>query len=605
MNPTRSIDPARLAVLIVLVTVVLMGSVACNSGQSGVKGWSAGTDLAAVSMHKTRAAKMPGLATKAAESFFGTFETDDTQLDDGSYVDLYNLSAEAGAEITISMISSDVDSYILLYRVVDGGTELVAQDNDSYGDGDARLTVTMPSAGAYIIAANTAVAGETGGYLLQYDMESPFDAAPVNVTAGGALQFDTVVTGTLDANDSTDQEGRLYELFTLSGTEGQYLDLHLESNDFDTVISLFTGTLDAPDVYASNDDIEVGVDANSRLTGTLPQTATYTIQVKAYSGGGSYTLTTTGEPPVPAGPVVHDWAQLYPGGGDPAGRYALIVGIDDYPGTANDLGSCIADTRVMKDALIRRFGFDPANIVVLHDAEANREHIMNAFTRHLGQAGPAGAAVFYYSGHGLQMDDNYGLAAEFDFEDDGVDEAIAIWAVDQKNSVILDDELGMLAEGIEAGRMLVMLDSCHSGTGTRARGEKQMRNFAQMKDQFTLPAEYYGVKSGAPAAGTGGENMKELVTRNRDYVLLTAAAPDETALTGSDWPDYGGVASVFTYHLVKNFDAAGPNDTFEDIALRVREQSRDFTMSTQDHVQTAQFEGSQLGAGVQAFLGGR
>ena len=605
MTPLRTIPRA---ILIVMLMSLALAATAAEKGPAPAP-LPGDFEAATLSPTKTRATRMVGQGVKSAETLYGELTSEDmTHGGSSAYFDPYSFSAEAGAQLRVTMASDAFDCYLELYRPDGDAFELLLTDDDSGGDRNAMITYTAAVAGEYYLVARSYAAGATGGYTVTLAIDPPLDSAAVDTAVGSVLSMDTVHQGRIDGSDPVDQEGRSYELLSFSGAEGQYVDIHLTSDEFDTVLTLFTGTLDAPDLWVSNDDIELGSDSNSRLSGTLPSTGTFSLQVKAYSGSGSYSLALSSTPPTPEGPVVHDWEQLYPGGGDPAAAYALLVGIDDYPGTGNDLGSCIADTRVMKELLVRRFGFDPANIVVLNDAEANREHIMNAFLRHLGQAGDDGKAVFYYSGHGLQMDDNYGLAAEFDAEEDGVDEAIAIWAVDQKNSVILDDELGMLVEELHTDDVMVVLDACHSGTGTRARGEKQIRNFKDVMGDFTLPDEYFGVKDGAPASGYeagGGSGMKELLFRGGDHVFLSAAAPDETALTGDGWPDYGGVASVFTYFLAKNLDAAGPGDTFADVAQRVREQARDYTVSTQDHVQTAQFEGSRLDAGVQALLGAR
>ena len=100
-------------------------------------------------------------------------------------------------------------------------------------------------------------------------------------------------------------------------------------------------------------------------------------------------------------------------GGDPSARYALLVGIGDYPGTRNDLNSPVADARIMQDVLVNTFGYDPDHLVLLLDEEADREHIIDAFQRHLGQAGPEGTALFFYSGHGMQLGENRGLTVYF------------------------------------------------------------------------------------------------------------------------------------------------------------------------------------------------
>ena len=125
----------------------------------------------------------------------------------------------------------------------------------------------------------------------------------------------------------------------------------------------------------------------------------------------------------------------------------------------------------MERALVERFGFDPANVVTLTDSDATRQNIAQGFAQHLGQAGPNGVAVFFYSGHGTQIGENIGLTGSLDPEPRGEgDEAIYIYGHDSQSSVILDEELGYLIETIDAGRTLVVVDACFSGEITRGPG---------------------------------------------------------------------------------------------------------------------------------------
>jgi len=587
-----------------ILTLVLTAGVAVAAKAPAGAATGEDTDLGAAGAVKLRNAKAVGQGTKFSETIYGSLADGDLTRNDGILYDRYDVSIVSGAQVVITMQSYDFDSYLeLYYEQAPEDWVLVARDDDGDGGLNARIDLTTENAGLYTIVTRSLEVGSRGSYLLAALVEDPLDEIQLSMEIAGELEIDNSVHGNITPDDPKNQENKHYDLYSFSGQEGEYVDFHLQSGNFDTMLAIFMGDLAAPEDFVMNDDIESGEDTNSRLSGKLPATGTYTLQVMSYFGFGPYTLTASSTPPQPIGPVAHDWSQLYPGGGDPDGRYALLVGIDDYPGSANDLDSCVADTQVMKNLLMRRFGFKASDIVVINDAEANREHILNAFTRHLGQAGRDGVAVFYYSGHGTQLDGNYGLAAEFDAEEDGRDEALAVWALDENNTFILDDELGMLADGLSAERVLVMLDSCHSGTGTRARGEKQIADFAGLKDTFTIPATFVGVgKDGAPSGSYKGGALKELVMRRQNHVLLTAAAADETALTGRDWPDYGGVASVFTYHLARAFDAAGAAATFADIGAVVRDQARAYTVAREDHVQTAQFEGDLLDMSIRAFL---
>ena len=57
--------------------------------------------------------------------------------------------------------------------------------------------------------------------------------------------------------------------------------------------------------------------------------------------------------------------QSYPTGGDPKGRYAVLVGISDYPGSNNDLPQSARDVALVKRLLVERYGFRERDIVTL------------------------------------------------------------------------------------------------------------------------------------------------------------------------------------------------------------------------------------------------
>ena len=84
--------------------------------------------------------------------------------------------------------------------------------------------------------------------------------------------------------------------------------------------------------------------------------------------------------------------------------YALLVGIDDYPGSVPKLEGCVNDINAIAEYLnerIDRHNYEP-NIVRLANEEATRQAVINNFEQHLGKAGSNDVALFYYSGHGSQ-----------------------------------------------------------------------------------------------------------------------------------------------------------------------------------------------------------
>jgi metacaspase-1 len=147
-------------------------------------------------------------------------------------------------------------------------------------------------------------------------------------------------------------------------------------------------------------------------------------------------------------------------------KKALLVGINDYaPCGAGgpDLNGCVNDVRDMATTL-RDLGIVPAlpvNMHIVTDCRATRATILNELGWLVNGARKGDLLIFYYSGHGSQMPDMTG--EELDKKDETIcphDFATA--------GMIKDDDLRAVFSGIAAGVNLeVILDSCHSGTGTR------------------------------------------------------------------------------------------------------------------------------------------
>jgi hypothetical protein len=403
--------------------------------------------------------------------------------------------------------------------------------------------------------------------------------------------------GTLTSDDPVLPDGSHFDVWVYDGYAGEHITVEMRSDEIDSYLLLYGGSPEDPVLLGEDDDGGGGLDA--RIEVTLPADGEYAVLANTFEGGetGGYAIrldAVTGDvDQISDG----DWNTLYPGGGDPDERYALLVGVDDYPGVANDLDGPVADATIMREVLVEEYDFDPDNIVVLLDEDGNREHILNAFLRHLGQAGPDGLAVFYYSGHGVQLESNYGLTAPLDPEEDGMDEALAVWG-EGFDSVILDDELGFTADRLEAGRTLILIDACFSGTGTRAPGGQPKRVEQSDLESLRLPGKYLADAS----ASAAGAKRVEIGGEPARHILLAASADDEVAYTAFGWPELGGTASVFTYYLALALLDASDDLTFDELGARIRGQTLDYTMERYGEAQTVQVEGQRSTESVREFL---
>ena len=469
-------------------------------------------------------------------------------------------------------------------------------------------TIIRFSTLALLAAVMAACSGNDAGKAKDAVSKQAFLAGVASAakSAPGSLTLGQPVTGSLDASDPKLPDSSHFDQWTYAGRQGERIQITLESSEFDAYLIL--GQQNGGSIQSVAEDDDGAGETNARITAELPADGTYLILANSYGDGatGAYTLRVDrgGAANTAQRPAAIDYAARYPGGGDPKGRYAVMVGIDDYQGIANNLNGPVADARLMGRILVERYGFAPANVIYITDREATREHVAEAFLRHLGQAGPEGVAVFYYSGHGMQMEENLALTGNLDPEPDNVDEALVMWGADGRGGIVLDDELGFLASRLRTDRVLMIMDACFSGTGTRgaAGGQSKEVKFSDVQGNLTVPTSF--LTDNAPAGSTASKSgdASDLLGEPDRHLLLAASSDDQLSWTASGWPKYGGTISVFTYYLAEAMEAAPDNATFSTLMQSVRGKTLAYTQSNYNARQTPQPEGRQSGTSIREFL---
>lgn len=201
-----------------------------------------------------------------------------------------------------------------------------------------------------------------------------------------------------------------------------------------------------------------------------------------------------------------------------AAQYAVVATINDYPGTANDLKGCHADGDSMTQILTSRFGFPAANILRLKDDRVTTAALRRAITEHLvGKAQPGDAAFFFYSGHGTQVPDLDGD------ERDDADEALCTvdMTATSPESWLSDDVLRSDLSKLKTNRLTIILECCHSGTGTRG-----------VESDLAEGGKYLDLGFGRPQAiyrNLSISTAMRVPSTNSQHVLLAACASHELA----------------------------------------------------------------------------
>ena len=268
--------------------------------------------------------------------------------------------------------------------------------------------------------------------------------------------------------------------------------------------------------------------------------------------------------------------------------YVLLVGINNYPTPISPLNGCIKDLDQIDDWLKEKLGDpedeeSPVKRLRIEDENATYENIIEGF-KHLRQAKEQDVVWFHFSGHGAEDL----TAAEFkaSLEPAGKDQTLVCYR--EKGSgdqlYLADKELAWLLHEVATKdhlnkkkdnppHMVVTLDCCHSGTGTRdfeidpqlkTRNADALDLTTRMNRVGTLDPRpinsYYGGyedqwNKGAEKGKDESIRMEVPVT---PHVLLAAC---ESVQTAGDLPKGG----VFTNGLIDALKASGGKISYADL----------------------------------------
>lgn len=103
---------------------------------------------------------------------WGALTAADATTDSNSHYDAYRITAREDEKLLITMVSNDVDSFVVVGRVkADGTFEALGSDDDGLTDTHAKLEWTAPDDGTYEIRAGAYQHGQTGVYALTVEKQ--------------------------------------------------------------------------------------------------------------------------------------------------------------------------------------------------------------------------------------------------------------------------------------------------------------------------------------------------------------------------------------------------------------------------------------------------
>jgi len=281
--------------------------------------------------------------------------------------------------------------------------------------------------------------------------------------------------------------------------------------------------------------------------------------------------------------------------------YTLLVGIDAYPQPVAPLNGCVNDIRRVEELLQARVtgDGDQWRPLVLTDQAATRAAIIAGFRTHLAQAKAGDVALFYYSGHGSQ---SHSPQEFWHLEPDRLDETLVCYDSRLPGGWDLaDKELAQLISEVAAkgAHIAVILDCCHSGSGTRDLLEEGVKVRRLETDGRIRPIESFLVDvAQANALSRGGDDAVGgwyTLPKGR-HVVLSACNSEELA---KELRLGGEQRGAFSYFLLESLTQGGTGLTYRDLFKRVNALVR-----TRVSAQSPQMEATDTDDLSQPFLGG-
>ncbi len=277
-------------------------------------------------------------------------------------------------------------------------------------------------------------------------------------------------------------------------------------------------------------------------------------------------------------------ASSAPGTKEPSRNKALLVGIADYPAHTSDsdvrdlpvdLAGPVNDIHKVRLILMRKYGFESSDIVLLQDDSATHENVLKALKELGDQCGPESCALFWYSGHGSLIPDKTKRESYKTLEDgtagffDG-----SLVCYDSRNDPkhnrdLSDDELYSLVRRVakKAKQTVIVTDSCFSGGVTRGGAEAGVR----FQPSGKLPWDGAWVKSVFPkdVVYLDDDSKQREIDRNEGlrYVHIAACSDVEVA---REHKDHG--LGALTWALCSALNSARAPGSWREAAQSARAQ---------------------------------
>jgi hypothetical protein len=208
---------------------------------------------------------------------------------------------------------------------------------------------------------------------------------------------------------------------------------------------------------------------------------------------------------------------------------ALLVGINAYSDAP--LRGCVNDVMDLRDLLSAKYGFAPAEIRIVTDAEATTANIRQQLQDWLlGTATSGDRLLFHFSGHGTQLPGGDGLVhdvicpADFDFTE---------------QHALSDVDFSAIFKALPADTEFSWVsDSCHSGDLARALK-------AEVRPRYLPPPPAVMAEINALKARRAATRSLDGAIERLKGVLIAGCQSNETSADAMIGARYNGALSYY------------------------------------------------------------
>lgn len=238
-------------------------------------------------------------------------------------------------------------------------------------------------------------------------------------------------------------------------------------------------------------------------------------------------------------------------------RRALVIGLGQQEDKTWEKINGDRDVPYVEE-MLKNAKFRVGNVKKLVNQQATKSNIVFAFEQLAGYCKTGDIVYVHFSGHGQQMKDVH------NDEKDGLDECWIPYDAyrkpcekDRGEKHLTDDEvnhfLNVIREKIgDTGKMLVVIDACHSGDGTRGEDKEVVRG---VEDVFEAVKSFLWSSSSAKDNKVVNPNARENKER---WITLSACESDQVNIEMKN-----PIVGKLTYAIYNKVKEVTDNDNID------------------------------------------